>query len=295
MVRRAFVQRGLVEVLLPDSDKLWDPTLRAIDEVLTDDKLVDPVVEALGRRHPQSRRRGPGTPAEVVLRMLVLKHLFDWSFDECEREVRGSLVYRPFCRIDEERVPDAKTLIRLSHCLESDTLKDLVERLEVLARQRRMVRGRRLRADTTVVETPIHTPPTAPPRRWPARADPDADAAADRRDGRRRAAPRSDAERRPPRLRAHAAEPDGQAGAGQAPDAHPLPRAPGPHPGGRPGGRGRGPAGRGGNGAGGGAGPGRRGGARAAAARDQRARLAGASRKPRRASSGATPPTRPRC
>ena len=58
MVRRAFVQRGLVEVLLPDSDKLWDPTLRAIDEVLTDDKLVDPVVEALGRRHPQSRRRG---------------------------------------------------------------------------------------------------------------------------------------------------------------------------------------------------------------------------------------------
>jgi len=91
MVRRAFVQRSLVEVLLPDGDKLWDPTLRAIDEVLTDDELVDQVVQALGRRHPQSRRRGRlGTPAEVVLRMLVLKHLFDWSFDECEREVRGT-------------------------------------------------------------------------------------------------------------------------------------------------------------------------------------------------------------
>ena len=61
--------------------------------------------------------------------MLVLKHLFDWSFDECEREVRGSLVYRPFCRIDGERVPDAKTLIRLSHCLGPDVLKGLVERL----------------------------------------------------------------------------------------------------------------------------------------------------------------------
>ena len=159
MVRRAFVQRSLVEVLLPDGDKLWDPALRAIDEVLTDDELVDQVVEALGRRHRQSRRRGrPGTPAEVVLRMLVLKHLFDWSFDECEREVRGSLVYRPFCRIDGERVPDAKTLIRLSHCLEPDTLKGLVERLVVLARQRRIVRGRRLRVDTTVVETTIHYP-----------------------------------------------------------------------------------------------------------------------------------------
>jgi len=159
MVRRAFVQRSLVEVLLPDGDKLWDPALRAIDEVLTDDGLVDQVVEALGRRHRQSRRRGRlGTPAEVVLRMLVLKHLFDWSFDECEREVRGSLVYRPFCRIDGERVPDAKTLIRLSHCLGPDVLKGLVERLVVLARQRRVVRGRRLRVDTTVVETNIHYP-----------------------------------------------------------------------------------------------------------------------------------------
>ena len=56
MVRRAFVQRSLVEVLLPDGDKLWDPALRAIDAVLTDDGLVDQVVEALGRRHRQSRR-----------------------------------------------------------------------------------------------------------------------------------------------------------------------------------------------------------------------------------------------
>ena len=159
MVRRAFVQRSLVEVLLPDSDKLWDPALRAIDAVLMDDGLVDQVVEALGRRHRQSRRRGRlGTPAEVVLRMLVLKHLFDWSFDECEREVRGSLVYRPFCRIDGERVPDAKTLIRLSHCLGPEVLKGLVERLVALARQRRVVRGGRLRVDTTVVETNIHYP-----------------------------------------------------------------------------------------------------------------------------------------
>jgi IS5 family transposase len=159
MVRRAFVQRSLVEVLLPDGDKLWDPTLRAIDEVLTDDALVDRVVEALGRRHRHSRRRGrPGTPAEVVLRMLVLKHLCDWSFDECEREVRGSLVYRPFCHIDGERVPDAKTLIRLSQLLGPDVLKDLVQRLVVVARQRRVVRGRRMRVDTTVVETNVHYP-----------------------------------------------------------------------------------------------------------------------------------------
>ena len=159
MVRRTYPQRTLVEVLLPDADKLWDPVLRQIDLVLEDEDLLDQVTAALARRHPLSARRGRlGTPAAVALRMLVLKHLYDWSFDECEREVRGGLVYRAFCRIDGERVPDAKTLIRLAHVLDGPVLKDLLERLVAIARQRRVIHGRRLRVDTTVVETTIHYP-----------------------------------------------------------------------------------------------------------------------------------------
>jgi transposase, IS5 family len=162
MVRRAYQQRSLIEVLLPDADKLWDPTLRRIDTLLEDEGLVDRVAEALARRHPQSQRRGRlGTPAAVVLRMLILKHLHDWSFDECEREVRGSLVYRAFCRIDGERVPDAKTLIRLAHLLDEPVLKDLLAHLVALGRARRVIQGRRLRVDTTVVETNIHYPTDA--------------------------------------------------------------------------------------------------------------------------------------
>jgi len=159
MVRRAYAQRSVFEVLLPDGDKLWSTELRAIDEILDDDVLVDVVDAALRRRHPLSGRRGRlGTPATVVLRLLVLKHLRDWSFDDCEREVRGSLVYRAFCRIDCERVPDAKTLIRLAHLLGPETLKPALERLVQLARQRGVTRGQRLRVDTTVVETDIHYP-----------------------------------------------------------------------------------------------------------------------------------------
>jgi IS5 family transposase len=159
MVRRTYRQRTLVEVLLPDADKLWDPALRQIDALLDDEALLDHVTAALARRHPASARRGRlGTPAAVVLRMLVLKHLYDWSFDECEREVRGSLVYRAFCRIDGERVPDAKTLIRLTRLVDGPVLRQLLERLVAIARERRVVRGRRLRVDTTVVETNIHHP-----------------------------------------------------------------------------------------------------------------------------------------
>jgi IS5 family transposase len=159
MVRRTYVQRSLFEILLPDGDQLWDPVLRRIDEVLEDEEMIDRVMEAMARRWPRSRVRGrPGTPAAVVLRMLVLKHLYDWSFDECEREVRGSLVYRAFCRIDCQRVPDAKTIIRLAHLLGAEVLKGLMERLVMVARQRRVIRGLRMRADTTVVETNVHYP-----------------------------------------------------------------------------------------------------------------------------------------
>jgi transposase, IS5 family len=159
MVRRAYAQRSVFEVLLPDGDKLWDAELRAMDEILDDDDVVDLIDAALRRRYPLSGRRGRfGTPATVVLRMLLLKHLRDWSFDECEREVRGSLVYRAFCRIDCERAPDAKTLIRLAHLIGPETLQPMLERMVGIARQRRVTRGRRLRVDTTVVETNIHYP-----------------------------------------------------------------------------------------------------------------------------------------
>jgi len=159
MVRRAYAQRSVFEVLLPDADKLWDPVLREVDTLLDDEPLVDVIVDALARRHPLSRRRGRlSTPAAVVLRMLVLKHLYRWSFDECEREVRGSLVYREFCGIGCERVPDAKTLLRLAQLIDAAMLQTLLARLVQLARARRVVRGHRLRVDTTVVETHIHYP-----------------------------------------------------------------------------------------------------------------------------------------
>jgi Transposase domain (DUF772) len=159
MIHRAYLPRSLVEVLLPDADKLWDDELRAIDRILDDEAIVELVAEALRRRRPLSVIRGRlGTPVTVVLRLLILKHLYDWSFDECERVVRGSLVYRAFCRIDGERVPDAKTLIRLSQLLGPETLKPILERIVRLARQRRVTRGSRMRVDTTVVETNIHYP-----------------------------------------------------------------------------------------------------------------------------------------
>jgi hypothetical protein len=88
--------------------------MREVDQLLEDAALVETVYDAQGKRHRKSRTHGrTQTPAEVALRLLVLKHVRNWSYDTLEREVRANLVYRSFTRIGDEKVPDAKTLARL--------------------------------------------------------------------------------------------------------------------------------------------------------------------------------------
>ena len=159
MVRRRQRERSLFEVLLPDGHKLWPDWLRKIDTLLEDEAVIETVAQAMEARWPQSRRRGRlGTPAEVVLRMLILKHLFDWSYDDLEREVRANLVYRAFTRIDADEVPDAKTILKIARALGPDVIEDLHRRVVDIAKRAGVTHGRRFRIDTTVVETNVHYP-----------------------------------------------------------------------------------------------------------------------------------------
>src|SRR2546428_439739 len=145
--------------LAKDIEDLWEPWMREADRLLEDAALVESVYEAQGKRHPQSRSRGRAqTPAEVALRLLILKHVRNWSYDMLEREVRANLVYRAFTRIGDEKVPDAKTLARLGQVIGPEVIRNLHQRLMELARERGIVEGRRMRVDTTVVETNIHYP-----------------------------------------------------------------------------------------------------------------------------------------
>ncbi len=159
MVRRRQRERSLFEVLLPDGHKLWPEWLRRIDTLLEDEAVIEVVAQALEARWPQSRRRGrPGTPAEIVIRMLILKHLFDWSYDELEHEVRANLVYRAFTRIDAEEVPDAKTILKIARVLGPEVVAQLHHRVVDVAKRAGVTHGRRFRIDTTVVETHVHYP-----------------------------------------------------------------------------------------------------------------------------------------
>ena len=86
-------QRNFAEGLIAEEvSELWEDWMRHVDEVLGDEALFGIVYEALAQRWPMSRTRGrKNTPAEVVLRLLLLKHMRNWSYAVLEREVRANL------------------------------------------------------------------------------------------------------------------------------------------------------------------------------------------------------------
>jgi transposase, IS5 family len=145
--------------LVPKLNLQFEPELILLDELLDDDVFFERVKADLLRQHPNSGRRGRhSTPVEVILRMLVVKRLYDFSYEQTERFVNDSIVLRQFCRLYLERVPDDTTLIRWANTIGSETVASLNDRAVELARSLKVTRGRKLRVDGTVVETNIHHP-----------------------------------------------------------------------------------------------------------------------------------------
>lgn len=137
----------------------FEPELRELDRLLDDDVLFQRVKADLSRRRPHSLTRGRhSTPVEVILRLLVIKRLYGWSYEQTEHFVGDSLVLRQFCRLYWAAVPDDTTLIRWAQFIGPCTLEQLNARVVELARSLNVTRGRKLRVDSTVVETTIHHP-----------------------------------------------------------------------------------------------------------------------------------------
>jgi IS5 family transposase len=138
---------------------LWEDWMRPADQVLDDDQLLTTVYEALAKRRPKSRTRGrQGTPAEVVLRLLLLKHIRNWSYEVVEREVRANLVYRSFTRVGGGKVPDDTVMNKWALALGPEVVESIHKRVVAIAQENKVIEGRKMRVDTTVVETNIHHP-----------------------------------------------------------------------------------------------------------------------------------------
>jgi len=154
-LQRSFADGRIAE----EVTDLWEPWMRHADEAIDDDPLLEIVHAALSQRCKKSKTRGrPAASAEVILRLLLLKHMRDWSYEELAREVRANLVYREFTRIGGGKVPDDKSMSRFGRQLGPEVVEKLHQRVVTIAQEKKIIQGRKLRVDTTVVESNIHYP-----------------------------------------------------------------------------------------------------------------------------------------
>ena len=145
--------------IVPALSLKMDPVLTRLDQLLDDDTLLQGVRADLAKRYPHTESDGRrSTPVEVLVRMIVVKHLYGWSYEQTEYHVSDSLVLRQFCRVYLEAVPDDTTLIKWANLIQPQTLHALLDHVTELARSLKVTRGRKLRTDGTVVETNIHHP-----------------------------------------------------------------------------------------------------------------------------------------
>jgi len=157
MLRIENNQLTLWDALLPEPLRKLPEELAAVDEMLDNPAFLEPFIEA----HP-SRRGRPTVPAETYLRLMYLKHCYNLGYETLVQEVSDSLTWRRFCRIDlDAKVPDSTTLIKARKRYGDSMTEALNASLLQSLQEKQILRTRKLRTDTTVIESDIHHPTDA--------------------------------------------------------------------------------------------------------------------------------------
>jgi transposase, IS5 family len=136
-----------------------DPILDPLDCLLEDPELVALSTQALAKRSPGSNKAGrEGIAPDRLLRCVVLKHIKGWSYRELHHELRASLLYRRFTRFYEDPIPDFSNLCRAFALFGKEGTERIHQRIVQQAKEAAIIAGKKLRTDTTAVETNIHHP-----------------------------------------------------------------------------------------------------------------------------------------
>ena len=157
MVRETDPQTTVWEVLLPEEAKRLPAELQAVDAYLDDERFITPWRALFDRRLGR-----PSVPIDTLLRLLYLKHRYGLGYESLCGEVADSIGWRRFCRIPLDRpVPHPTTLIKLVGRAGPGVIEQLNAALVGKLADDRLLRGRKLRVDTTVVEADIDYPTDA--------------------------------------------------------------------------------------------------------------------------------------
>jgi transposase, IS5 family len=154
VLRETDPQATIWELLLPEEAKRLPAELTQVDAYLDDERFVAPWRTLFDRRLGR-----PSVPVDTLLRLLYLKHRYGLGYESLCREVNDSISWRRFCRIPLDRpVPHPTTLVKLVRRAGPEVIAQLNAALVEKLAGDRLLRGRKLRVDTTVVEADIDHP-----------------------------------------------------------------------------------------------------------------------------------------
>jgi IS5 family transposase len=146
-----------------------DPTLRGIAEFLDPgtgrnrqhSALVEQVRQDLerGLKKPSTGRNGI-TPSQT-LRSLILMRVKNWDYRELSERINDGYTLRGFTDFDCHRVPKHDAFNRAFNRLTPKTLEAVNQAVIQAAVELGVEDGKKLRVDTTVVETNVHYPTDA--------------------------------------------------------------------------------------------------------------------------------------
>ena len=145
------------DALLPPEVRRLPDELARIDAYLDDERFITP-----WRALFAARLGRPSIPVQTLLRLLYLKHRYQLGYRTLCREVADSISWRRFCHIPlDQPVPHPTTLVKLVGRAGPKTIEQLNHALLAKLAGERVLRCRKLRIDTTVVEADIDHPTDA--------------------------------------------------------------------------------------------------------------------------------------
>ena len=155
MRKKHRIQRALTEAWL---DLPYAKELEVIDDLLTSQPTIGELAaQDLIGGDPETGR--PGMTGEEAIRALVLKQANQWSYSELWFQLHDSQTSRAFMGYGiSDRVPSRSALAENIKKLRAETLESISRVVLEMAKKAGVEKGRKVRVDTTAVESSIHHP-----------------------------------------------------------------------------------------------------------------------------------------
>ena len=139
--------------------KEWYSLYKDIHEILEQNPAVIDLVhfDLTGSRQ-KLKRNVEGVASESILRLVLVQQIERLSFRETIVRVDDSQMLRFFCRFYDDPILSHSKYSELVNLIQPETWKKINEMIVRYALDKKGVKGKKLRIDTTAVESDVHFP-----------------------------------------------------------------------------------------------------------------------------------------